>query len=68
MALGKTSVGKKEFSPTSLRFKTGKMVGRDMKTVRIVFHNEGHANVILDDVRVFMSGIQTILCKLNYKP
>jgi glycosyl hydrolase family 16 len=52
-----TSGHKKEFSPTSLHFKTGKMAGTDMKTVRIVFRNQGHANVLLDDVRVFVTGL-----------
>ena len=51
-AVDTTAAAGAAFAPARLRFRTAKMARRDMKTVRIVFRNEGRQRVILDDVRV----------------
>lgn len=52
----KTTISGKDFTLATLHCRTGKMVGRDMKTVRVVFRNLGKGRVILDDVRAFIPG------------
>lgn len=42
------------FSQGKLHFKTGKLYGNNMKTVRISFINAGNTNISLDDISVSM--------------
>ncbi|HVU58733.1 MAG TPA: glycoside hydrolase family 16 protein [Puia sp.] len=44
---------KEDFSGAATHFRTGSAYGRNSKTVRVYFRNNGRGDVFLDDIRVF---------------
>lgn len=49
-------IGRRDYSQRTLSFKTKKLYGNDLRTVRIAFFNTGHSDISLDDISIGKAG------------